>query len=202
MCQLKVQALSFLDYGPFDLDIKSGEVFGISGTSGSGKSLFLKALADLIVSKGQVSLAGEAREADTASDWRKKVMLVPPEPQWWFEKVGAHFPGNSQEIAWESFGLAEDVLSWPVSQLSSGEKQRLGLARAMAREPLVLLLDEPTANLDQNSAEKIENCILNYLHKKRALAVWVSHDEKQLERVATSRAVMENKALVEMEVAE
>ena len=192
---LEIKRLFFLDYGPFDLCLESGEVFGIRGESGSGKTLFLKAVADLIESSGQVLLNGVSRDRHSGPDWRKQVMLVPSEAQWWHETVGQHFTVEANAMEWAKYGLKEEVASWSVSQLSSGEKQRLGLARAITRKPVVLLLDEPTANLDRDNALRLEGVVLQYLKEMEGAAIWVSHSGEQLRRVANRRAVMEGKQL-------
>ena len=195
MPMLEIKGLFFLDYGPFDLCLESGEVFGIRGESGSGKTLFLKAVADLIESSGQVLLNGVSRDRHSGPDWRKQVMLVPSEAQWWHETVGQHFTVEANAVEWAKYGLKEEVASWSVSQLSSGEKQRLGLARAITRKPVVLLLDEPTANLDRDNALRLEGVVLQYLKDMAGAAIWVSHSGEQLRRGANRRAVMEGKQL-------
>ena len=122
-------------------------------------------------------------------------MLVPSEAQWWHETVGQHFTVEANAVEWARYGLREEVASWSVSQLSSGEKQRLCLARAITRKPGVLLLDEPTANLDRDNALRLEGLVLQYLKGMERTAIWVSHSEDQLRRVANRRAVMEQKKL-------
>jgi ABC-type iron transport system FetAB ATPase subunit len=199
MTQLEIKALSFLDYGPFDLTINSGDVLGISGPSGSGKTLFIKAIADLIESSGDILLDGESRESVSAPAWRLKAMLIPAEPQWWYETVGEHFPDQMEALDCEAFGLDADVLTWPVSRLSSGEKQRLGLARVLARRPQVLLLDEPTANLDDKNTELVEACVSSFIKKTGGAAIWISHNREQLDRVASFQAFFENNKLKEVE---
>ena len=202
MSLLELKALSFLGYGPFNLSLISGEAFGVSGPSASGKTLLLKAIADLIESTGEVYLEGELRDLLSASDWRQKVMLVPAEPVWWYETVAEHFPKDGRPLDCEGMGLADDVLDWPVSRLSSGEKQRLGLARALARTPQVLLLDEPTANLDDKNTELVERCIHEFITETGGAVIWVSHDREQLNRVANRQAVMENKKFLGKEAEE
>ena len=197
MPNLEIKGLSFLDYGPFDLCLEPGAVFGIRGESGSGKTLFLKAVADLIESSGQVLLNGVSRDRHSGPDWRKEVMLVPSEAQWWHETVGQHFTVEANAVEWAEYGLKEEVASWSVSQLSSGEKQRLSLARAITRKPVVLLLDEPTANLDRDNALRLEGVVLRYLKEMEGAAIWVSHSGEQLRRVANRGAVMERKQLGE-----
>ncbi|HDK38151.1 MAG TPA: ATP-binding cassette domain-containing protein, partial [Thiolapillus brandeum] len=87
-------------------------------------------------------------------------------------------------------GFSQEVLDWQTGRLSSGEKQRLALARMLANQPRVLLLDEPTANLDMRNTEIVEQIIQDYLQQYQAAVIWVSHDPEQLSRVAASRAKM------------
>jgi len=191
---LRVKDLRFLDYGPVEFSLPQGQVLGVSGASGSGKSLLLKSLADLIDSAGEVYLQNENRWEISPPQWRSRVMLVPVESQWWFETVGEHFPEASAPV-WRDLGFDDDVLKKLVIELSSGEKQRLGLARVLCRCPDVLLLDEPTANLDPENTERVESCIHTFLSSGTRAAVWVSHDADQLERIVDVLAKMTDKQL-------
>jgi ABC-type iron transport system FetAB ATPase subunit len=74
-----------------------------------------------------------------------------------------------------------------VAQLSSGEKQRLALLRLMVNRPRVLLLDEPTANLDPENVTRVEKLVAAYLRREGAAVLWVSHDPEQTRRVAQRR---------------
>jgi ABC-type iron transport system FetAB ATPase subunit len=71
-----------------------------------------------------------------------------------------------------------------VARLSSGERQRLALLRLLANTPRVLLLDEPTANLDPASTLRVEAVIGEFRKTHRAAVIWVSHDPAQIARVA------------------
>ena len=165
------------------LRVAPGEIVCISGESGSGKSRLLRAIADLEPHEGTVSLGEERREAVAAHCWRGWVMLVPAESSWWADTVAEHFldpvPGSLQ-----AFGFDEGVLDWQVSRLSSGEKQRLALLRALSHEPRALLLDEPTANLDPELAREIEAWLGDYCRRERMPVLWVAHDRAQIARVA------------------
>jgi tungstate transport system ATP-binding protein len=74
--------------------------------------------------------------------------------------------------------------------LSSGETQRLGLARALVLEPEVLFLDEPTASIDQENTEIIESIILTMKKENRSLVIMTTHDRDQAERLADRMLVM------------
>ena len=75
-------------------------------------------------------------------------------------------------------------MDWSVARLSSGERQRLALLRVLANRPPVLLLDEPTANLDEATTARVEALLKDYRTLHGAGVLWVSHDPQQLRRVA------------------
>lgn len=162
--------------------LAAGECLGLIGPSGAGKTRLLRAIADLDPHHGHAWLAGVARSEVPGHRWRRQVAYLPAESGWWADTVGEHLPDSGAQ-ALVDFGLAPEVLQWPVSRLSSGERQRLALLRLLAVEPRVLLLDEPTANLDPESAERVEALLAAQRRQGRAL-LWVSHDEAQLRRVS------------------
>ncbi|MBN1464243.1 ATP-binding cassette domain-containing protein, partial [candidate division KSB1 bacterium] len=87
---------------------------------------------------------------------------------------------------------------WQVSRLSSGERQRLGLVRLLANRPAVLLLDEPTANLDPRFVGEVEAMLNRYKEQRPASLIWVSHDRGQLERVADRLFEIRDQRLLEV----
>lgn len=184
--RLAARDLVVHDRGPFTLSVEKAECLGISGPSGSGKTLLLRALADMDPHEGELLLDGAASESVKGPDWRRQVGLLPSESRWWLETVEEHFEAFSSEWLQE-LGMDERVLKWKVAQLSSGERQRLALLRMLSRHPKVLLLDEPTANLDSANSQKVEKLVNSYRLGRQAAVVWVSHDEDQLERVSQRR---------------
>jgi len=171
------------------LRLFAGEILGLHGDSGSGKTLLLRALADLDPNQGEVKLEGSPRESFSGPRWRRKVGLLPAESHWWEDQVGPHAEHWPMEVL-AALGFSPQVLDWQTGRLSSGEKQRLALARLLANRPRVLLLDEPTANLDQGNTAAVEAIVRQYLKETGAAALWVSHDPAQLARLARRRAMM------------
>jgi putative ABC transport system ATP-binding protein len=175
--------------GPFELSLGRGTCAAITGASGSGKSLFLRMVADLDPNEGEVWLNEQARAAMPAPAWRKQVTYVAAESGWWSEIVLQHFPsGRRDEIATlaSHLGLGAELLDAPVAQLSTGEKQRLALVRALLPAPPVLLLDEPTGPLDQESVVRVETLLRQRMATGTSILL-VTHDPNQAERLGDQR---------------
>jgi ABC-type iron transport system FetAB ATPase subunit len=180
-----VSGLTYGGFGPVSFALEAGERVGVTGPSGCGKTRLLRALSDLDPWQGEIRLAGEAPAAMAASAWRRRVAYVPAEGQWWHDAVGAHFSAPPDESDVRALGLDPDVLAWPVARLSSGEKQRLGLLRTLANRPDALLLDEPTAHLDDERARAFEALVVRRCQAYGLMVLWVAHDAAQLRRVAS-----------------
>ena len=186
MNDLQVSDLFFQSRGPYTFRIVPGQVAGLQGASGAGKTLLLRAIADLDPHQGQVRLGDMICEKVSAPIWRKTVAMLPAESFWWFDAVGDHFQVPVQDIEepLQQLGFEPDVLNWEVSRLSTGEKQRLAIVRLLQNTPRALLLDEPTASLDAENIERTETLLVDYCRQQQAPLLWVSHDTQQLERVA------------------
>lgn len=192
-----VHQLSRSHLQPIDLKMDAGECLSIRGPSGAGKSLLLRAIADLDPSEGQVSLDDTFRDDMLAYKWRRLVTYVPAESGWWADNVAAHF--EEPDIAAGSllrFGFPGDAMSWPVDRLSTGERQRLGLLRAIVQGPRVLLLDEPTSALDPEVTAKVEGVLREKLGTGVSI-IMVTHDAAQAKRLANRQFVMKDGALME-----
>ncbi|GGF57818.1 ATP-binding protein [Terasakiella brassicae] len=186
---LKIEKLDVLNIKASRLCLAFGECIALCAPSGAGKSVFLKGLADLLENEGILSLKDQDRDVIAAPTWRQQVTYVGPKATWWDDEVKAHF----QDLDWlgdmmERVDLSSETMNWPVSRLSSGEAQRLCLLRALEvhkrNEAGILLLDEPTSALDDKRARQVEALLQNYLTAKRIGLLFVSHDERQVDRFA------------------
>ena len=168
----------------FDFALAPGSCVAVAGPSGSGKTVLLRAIADLDPSSGAASLNGAGRETMSAPQWRGLVGYLAPTPGWWADRVGTHFSDPEAAVPMlPALGLPEDAMGWPVARLSTGEGQRLALARLLVGAPEVLLLDEPTAGLDAAATAKTEKLLKDRL-KKGVSILFVSHDRAQRRRLA------------------
>jgi len=192
---LTVRHLCIPGLQPISLDVEDGECLAIQGVSGSGKSLLLRALADLDPNTGEVWLDDTRRDAMPAPVWRGNVVYLATDAGWWLDDVGAHFADwESIASALPVLGLPRECRDWPVTRLSTGERQRLALLRALAVHPRILLLDEPTSALDASAAAGVEAVITERRHAGLA-AVWVTHDAAQARRVADRTMLLRDGAL-------
>jgi ABC-type iron transport system FetAB ATPase subunit len=184
--------------GPFDLAVDAGECIAVAGPSGSGKSLLLRMIADLDPNGGDVWLDGRERGSFPAPAWRLQVIYNAAETGWWSEVVADHFPGPAIQFARTMvprLGLAPDLLDGAVLRLSTGERQRLALIRALACTPKVLLADEPTGALDQEATALVE-AILRERMADGVAIVLVTHNPEQAARLGHRRFRMQDRHLV------
>jgi phosphate-transporting ATPase len=175
---------------PASFSLAAGECIAVKGPSGAGKTLLLRAIADLDPNHGLVSLEGRDRSTIPGPEWRRLVGYVPAEPGWWAETVGEHFGDWTAAAVLTNLGFPEEAKSWPIARLSTGERLRLGLARALILRPKVLLLDEPTAALDAASVAAVESLIATRILAGLAV-LWVTHDAVQAGRIARRQLAVE-----------
>ena len=189
---LRVENLSRTGLQPFSFTINAGECVVVQGASGAGKTLLMRAVADLDPNEGTISVNGVDRRSMTGPEWRHLVGYVPAEPGWWAECIADHFPNlaQAQNLA-VRLNLSNDVFNRLVSQASTGERLRLALVRALCATPTVLLLDEPTAALDHTGTLLVEALIRERLGQGLAV-LWTTHDTEQAARMATRTLVIDN----------
>ena len=184
---LRVDYLAVPGLPTLTFEVAAGECLAVEGPSGSGKTRILRAIADLDPVGGYVLLEGVERGEMSGPEWRRRVRFASAEPAWWAATPREHFPPSAKfERLLSALALEPSHLDRPLAELSTGERQRLGLMRALADEPRVLLLDEPTSALDATTAALAEELIKFQLLAER-IVLLVSHDAAQIERLAHAR---------------
>jgi putative ABC transport system ATP-binding protein len=183
-----------------DLDIGRGEAFGLVGPSGSGKSTLLMVMAGLERSdSGTVTVAGEELtrlDEDALARFRGRNVgivfqsfhLIPTMTA--LENVAVPLElagaGDAQERAraeLSQVGLAERLSHYP-AELSGGEQQRVAIARALAPDPAILVADEPTGNLDEDTGAQIIDLLFAGQARRGTTLVLVTHDVALASRCA------------------
>ncbi|WP_424915279.1 ABC transporter ATP-binding protein [Achromobacter mucicolens] len=181
---LRLRGLYSERLAPVSLDLAAGECAAVVGASGSGKSLLLRQIADLDPGHGEAELDGRRRSAMRGFEWRRQVVYCQAEAGWWDDHVSAHYVDRAEAVGVMSrLGLAEDKFDAQVHELSTGERQRMGLARALLQKPRVLLLDEPTAALDEVATALVEAELARFLTCGGGILI-VTHSAEQAGRLA------------------
>ncbi|MEM9031929.1 MAG: nitrate ABC transporter ATP-binding protein, partial [Pseudomonadota bacterium] len=187
----------------FDLKIDKGEFISLIGHSGCGKSTVLTMAAGLNgISKGAIKLDG--RHVEGADPERAVVFQAPSLFPWLTAKqnvaVGADrvYPKASQaerqdvvEYYLERVGLA-DAMDKPAVELSNGMKQRVGIARAFALSPKLLLLDEPFGMLDSLTRWELQEVLMEVWSRTKVTAICVTHDVDEAILLADRVVMMTN----------
>lgn len=193
------------------LDISKGEIFAVVGPSGAGKSTLLRLLNFLeSPTEGVITFLGhEFRPgAEMPLALRRRVTTVFQHPLLLDQSVlnnvtyglrlrGLTNSSNLTSSVLEQVGLAQ-LAHQRARTLSGGEAQRVALARAMVLQPDVLLMDEPTANLDPYNVTLIEEIARRLNHEHSTTLVLVTHNVFQAKRLATQVALMLDGRLVEV----
>lgn len=187
---LKLENVQVHGLEPISFEVAGGECLAVQGPSGSGKTVLLRAIADLDAVQGRIYLEGAERSALTGPEWRKRVRYAAAEPGWWGETPREHFAqGEGLDKLVSQLGLKSAQLDQSLAQLSTGERQRMALARAVFDEPSVLLLDEPTGALDAKATAQAERLIKRQL-KRGHTVILVSHDPGQVKRLADRKLTL------------
>ena len=187
------------------LDAAPGDVVAVVGPNGSGKTTLLRALAGLIpLSEGQVSCAGQDwGDRVTVQDRRtgmvfQDILLFPHLSARHNVAFGPRSRGGNRASAlaaadlWLSRVGLSDLADRKPSQLSGGQAQKVALARALASDPVLLLLDEPMAALDVRVAMELRVDLARHLREYGGISLLVTHDAVDVQAMATKVIVLED----------
>ncbi len=170
-----------------DLDVAAGEWAALVGPNGAGKTSLLRALAGTVPATGTVAVGGRPRRDMPRRRWARLVAAVAQHPVLPAGMTAAEYVllGRTPHLGYLAATGAGDVTAAlsaldrldagalaarPLGSLSGGERQRVVLARALAQDPEVLLLDEPTASLDIGHQQQVLD-LVEGLRRERGLAV-------------------------------
>ncbi|WP_434623137.1 glycine betaine/L-proline ABC transporter ATP-binding protein ProV [Azospirillum sp. B2RO_4] len=198
------------------LEIEAGEIFVVMGLSGSGKSTLVRMLNRLIdPTAGEVLIDGrDITKLSRAelTDLRRRDLgmvfqsfaLMPHMRVWQNAAFGLEIAGedlrtrrDKAQAALEAVGLGAYAESWP-NQLSGGMQQRVGLARALANEPSVLLMDEAFSALDPLIRSEMQDELLRLQAERQRTIVFISHDLDEAIRIGNRLAIMEGGRIVQV----
>jgi ABC-2 type transport system ATP-binding protein len=183
------------------MQLVPGEIFALLGPNGAGKTTTLRMLAGLIApSSGSVHIGGQPMSPATVSRLRGRIGFLTETPGLWdrltvrqnlsvFAQL--HSLRDSTRAVDEALDLFDirDRASEVAAQLSKGLKQRVALARTLLHRPEVVLLDEPTAGLDPESARDVRRLILRLRGERRTLLL-STHNLDEVERIADRVGVL------------
>lgn len=175
-----------------DFSFDGRGIHGIMGANGSGKTTLMRAIAGLDrVYTGQISICDShgnplgPRDCTYVSPYPYMMqgtvyenIRYPLRLREWSEENSSE---RVKELI-EMFGI-EDLRHKKAAQLSAGETQKVALARALSFKPKVLLLDEPTSNIDTESTQVIESVLRRYQGEEEGLILAITHDLEQAKRM-------------------
>ncbi|MEM9483764.1 MAG: ATP-binding cassette domain-containing protein [Cyanobacteria bacterium P01_F01_bin.116] len=190
-------------------ELLAGDRLAIVGPSGVGKSLLLRSLAGLDpIQSGEISFQGKPLSSLTMPEFRCQVTYLHQKPALLEGTVESNLQqiyqlavhrnksyDRSQILEYlEILGRSETFLERSTEQLSGGEQQIVACLRALQLSPTVLLLDEPTASLDNTATQLIEALITQWQQNDPTRAcIWTSHDPAQIDRVTTRQLALSAK---------
>jgi len=182
-------------------DVQGGEVFGLLGPNGAGKTSVLRMLAGLIPpSAGTITIGGRSFTAADAAAIRARIGFLTETPGLWdnlsvldnlcvyARLYGMPRPALAAELVLRPFELW-DRRNDRAGLLSKGMKQKLALARALVHEPEIVLLDEPTANLDPQTSRMVRDLLRDLRAQGRAVVI-STHNIAEVERLADRVALL------------
>jgi ABC-2 type transport system ATP-binding protein len=185
----RVRAVDNISFG-----VGSGQIIGILGPNGAGKTTTINMILGLIEpTSGNIrifekDLASRRNEISKTMNFSAVYSHLPPNLTVWqnLYVFGLLYEVKNLRDKIDSLLVDFDLLKYVSTKtglLSSGELSRLNLAKAVINDPMLLLLDEPTASLDPSVAQHVRERIVNYVAQTGAAVLWASHNMKEIEAV-------------------
>ena len=170
--------------------MKKGKIYSILGQSGSGKTTFLSLLAGLDSPKaGEIYLEDNDINKSGLTNYRKNsvstifqaynlmtYMTARQNVQTALEISNKPVDNAKIEALFELVGIPKEMIDKPVLQLSGGQQQRVAIVRALATEHDLIIADEPTGNLDEETTQDIVNIFKDIAHKQNKTVIIVTHE--------------------------
>jgi iron(III) transport system ATP-binding protein len=191
------------------LELKKEDILFLLGPSGCGKSTLLRIIAGLLKEdSGEIILNGE-KVNNIAPEKRKTAMVFQNYALWphlnVFENIafGLKVAKKSRDFIRDKVAQMlkiirmEDYANREITSLSGGQQQRIALARALAVNPELLLLDEPLSNLDAKLRESMRNEIRKIIKDNHLTAIYVTHDRNEAMAIADKIAIMREGVIVQ-----
>jgi putative ABC transport system ATP-binding protein len=186
-------------------DFYSQRIYNIIGPSGAGKSSLLRLLNRLDEPTGGEILFKDKKQKDySPCNLRRKIGYLFQAPYLFDDSVRdnllyAEKSLNEDELflLLEKVHLSKSLIDSPVARLSGGEKQRVALARLLATEPEIMLLDEPTSSLDPSVTQAVEKLIIEIVEQEKLTALVVTHNPDQAIRIGGEALLLVDGNLIE-----
>jgi putative ABC transport system ATP-binding protein len=192
-------------YRNVELKLKSSQSIAISGRSGSGKSTLLHHCSTFLQpAEGRVILLGKDIYALSEAEGervRRYELGIIFQFHYLFKGMSAM---ENVEVATMLAGMEVDegllekleikeVMKQKISELSGGQQQRVSIARVLSKKPKVIFADEPTGNLDKETANLVMDVLLDYIHAEEAGLLLVTHDDEMAKRCDESYRLEDQK---------
>ena len=181
-------------FSNISLSLKAHDSVAIIGASGSGKSTLLNILSTLLApNHGELSLFGKqvaSLSADELSDIKRDKLGIVFQSHYLFKgfsatenlEVAAMLSNQAiDSTLLEKLKISNQMMK-KVTELSGGQQQRVSIARVLTKKPSLLFVDEPTGNLDKETAREVMDIFFDYTNDNNAALVMVTHDEELARR--------------------
>ena len=184
-------------YHDVDVSLEAGQSMAVVGRSGSGKSTLLHTLSTFLKpDSGSVMLCGKdvyALKEEALEQLRREEVGIVFQAHYLFKgmtgrdnmEIATLLSGESIDTALLSALEIEDVIDQKVGDLSGGQQQRVSIARVLSKRPRVIFADEPTGNLDSQTAMLVMTVLLDYVSAYDAALFLVTHDDEVARRCDT-----------------